>query len=330
MGLPRDQERANQHLSEREQVFFLNFQSKFHTLLPKLIEKNETLVKAVDGFGRTGLHHAVIYKRLEVAERLLDYISRDPKHSTLNYHDIFGLTPLHYAVLFNEINFVKMLLKTEGVQIDATQKVLLRKSRKYRSNPETPLYFAVLAGNLEMTKLLLESGAKATVVDRSGKTLYEHARMSGNSELMELFSSFLPLQEDAVLLRQEDDILFSGDTPLHSAVRAGDLERVRFLMIGSADPLQKNEAEETPIMLAWQLRHSQIFHYLVGYLEQNIALEEFKNTVSKDEEMYFFTPYKDMRELQIMDSLPSWILENEKQVTNELLNEERVAVRSNR
>eukprot|EP01090_Pellita_catalonica_P008660 TRINITY_DN1974_c0_g1_i5.p1 TRINITY_DN1974_c0_g1~~TRINITY_DN1974_c0_g1_i5.p1 ORF type:complete len:609 (+),score=50.71 TRINITY_DN1974_c0_g1_i5:69-1895(+) len=129
------------------------------------------------------------------------------KAYTVNSTDKLGYTALHWAALNNRCNVAEYLLSC-GAEADVTQKkieeVNLKQNEKQdfsasgttsasedgedsdESSEEdsfkfqTPLHWAAIKGNVEITEILLDHGANINRIDSAGNSAAQHASQNGH------------------------------------------------------------------------------------------------------------------------------------------------------
>ena len=121
---------------------------------------------------RTPLQSAVVYGRLEVVQKLIEY------NADISAEDDYGVTPLHWASesesqdRFKGGSVLRLLLK-HGAHINARTK-----------NGQTPLHWASQFGMPEVVHLLLELGADIELKNSDGETALQKA--AGHDEVVKL------------------------------------------------------------------------------------------------------------------------------------------------
>lgn len=181
----------------------------------------------------------------------------------INSRDAYGQTPLNLAVSGPKPNAdLVQLLLSRGADPNATN--------HYGG---TPYSVAVDRGNTNMMTLLLQNGAKETVISLSAP-LRRAAIMNQLAEAEALVKQSptmvqshddlrrtplhlacaqagLPLVE--LLLKHGADVNatdFADHTPLHGAALAGNVDIINALLAMKADPNQRNRQLATPLFLA--------------------------------------------------------------------------------
>ena len=139
--------------SIRDAIVLGNFRK-----VKKLINKKNVDINAVDKEGRTALHLAVAFSRMDVVELLVE------KGAIKEKRNYLGWTPLHVAVAFEEVDIARFLLE-KGVNTE-----------KRNNIGWTPLHAAVGDKNIDMIKLFIEKGAPMDVVTGTGITPLQLAR----------------------------------------------------------------------------------------------------------------------------------------------------------
>ncbi len=174
-----------------------------------------------DNFHVTPLSFAAFGNHPEVA-RLL--IQRGAAVNVVNDH---GLTPLNNAVSRGADAIVDMIL-TKDVTINVPDK-------QYGF---TPLHWAALRGNIDISRKLIERGARVGDLSNDGKTPLFLACSRGHLDLVKY------LVEKGAALKILDA---GGDTVLMGAVRGGHLDMVRYLMGEGFDVNHQGRHGLTPL-----------------------------------------------------------------------------------
>jgi ankyrin repeat protein len=140
----------------------------------------------------------------------------------------------------------------------------------------TALVVAIINGNYDFAKLLLDAGANPNIVDTDANMgpLYAavdmhtlavghgrpNPRPSGVLDAIDIVRALLEHKADAnaklkaaIMQRQHtagDSTLAAGATPLMRAAKSGDIAMVKTLLAGGADPKMTLPNHTTPLMLA--------------------------------------------------------------------------------
>lgn len=117
----------------------------------------------------------------------------------------------------------------------------------------TPLYYAVMKGHLEITKLLLENGADPSIPDKNGWTPLNIASINGHFEIVRLL-----LDKGANI-----EVAVDGWTPLSSASYNGHLEIVRHLLGKGASLETSHIGGWMPVNAASDKGHLEVVKYLI-------------------------------------------------------------------
>jgi ankyrin repeat protein len=181
----------------------------------------------------------------------------------VNQLDIRGYALVHYVTDMVDSLALNVLIE-QGANINLKDK-----------HGNTPIFYTVLHGSLEMTTKLASAGANINSQNNDGvsplhlailtqnekiaKYLIEHRALINLSTLEGGYSALhlavaekmggliqLLIKYGAHVNEEDDD----GDTPLHWSVRQSDLQIAKQLLQYGADIFAVNEDEETPLDMA--------------------------------------------------------------------------------
>jgi ankyrin repeat protein len=184
--------------------------------------------RIVEAGGRVDLNSAIVLGRYDLAAGMLSNTAS--RASALREHervdDTFriGRHPLHLAAHLGSLEMVKLLI-ANGVNVDAGV------TAPNYFKLVTALSFAVWGNHIEVTRFLLECGAR---VDVAGGYMYpgslvDYAVQLSDPEIIEL------LIVHGGRSAHNHSVLISPDPPLHMAVWSGRKEVVSLLLeLGSA------------------------------------------------------------------------------------------------
>ena len=158
-----------------------------------------------------------------------------------------GLTTLMLAAIKGDVKEAEKLL-VGGSVINA-----LSNDRFAR----TPLHFAVLSEHIPIIALLIKRGALQTIVPDGGKetVLHKVSRISDPKKRVPAAQLLLNKRE---LLNMQNDL---GDTLLHRAARAQQVELVKYLVYTHAKELKKgikNKKLERPVDIARRIGNQEL------------------------------------------------------------------------
>ncbi|XP_065211472.1 uncharacterized protein LOC135839390 [Planococcus citri] len=234
-----------------------------------------------DTIGCTSLKYAIYHNHIDIVNILLK------RGAYSDIKDDCGLTPLHAATECGRLELVKLLLSNKAnpnAGLDTSVGSPLHLAADYDDHLEvavtliskgahvnckningiTPLYFAVVCGQQEITKILLKHGANVDIVEQNSKTVLHVAAYKGREEIVE------------ILLRNKagtNIVDFLGSTPLHFAAKKGNLKIVTCLLKHGANIHAKNVHLSTALHFAAESGHKEIVDLLI----QNGAKINTKN-----------------------------------------------------
>ena len=187
-------------------------------------------------------------------------------------------TALHLAVESENTYAVSLLLKIEGIIVNAKSKTGL-----------TPLHIAALIGNVKLIKKLLKKGADIQIKNKESKIPLFLAIEKGHSEAIKILLNrtyvkrFLILNRsmylisaiigrnkailESLLQNRADVNTFTknGTTPLHIAAQEGCEDILRTLLDNGADIYAKRNDGRTSLHLAVEGGHTEIVDILLNH-----------------------------------------------------------------
>jgi len=191
-------------------------------------------VNITDSEGKTVLHYAD-YRNLELLTALHQYGCK------INASSQKGVTPLHLACRKCIPKVVSFLL-FNGADTNTTDE-----------NGWSPLFEAVKAGHLEITKELVKRGARFQYgVDKQGTSILSIAAQYGRNNIISYFLQMSPKPD----LNNRD---FKGRTPLHYAVSENHADTVKILLSFGGQSHARDTEGKTPIDYAQTLGHKESY-----------------------------------------------------------------------
>lgn len=179
-------------------------------IVEPLIEKERININAVDSFGKTALHYAILSGSARVAEMLLK------AHADPNITDGFRNTPLLLAIQTDNIAMARLLLQSGA---------------KVETKGCSALSLASLCGDYRMVQLLLQNGANVSFQEEGGDTPLCDAAGSNNTEVVRL------LIENHANINIKNN---KESTPLNAACFSGSFDSINLLLEHGAKVNEKD------------------------------------------------------------------------------------------
>jgi cytohesin len=172
--------------------------------------------------------------------------------------DRFGLSPLDLALDYKNENVVAALLHLD-TQSDAIGNAA-----------GSAMEQAVLRGQTEIAKLLIQSGLPVNRRTPEGSTYLSDAALKGKKEVVQL------LLAHGASVNAENQ---TGGTPLHDAALGGNPEVIRALLEhGARIDAQDKESNATPLMMAASLGRSGAVAILLQFGANATLRDRFGRT----------------------------------------------------
>lgn len=194
-------------------------------------------------YGRTPLQEAVFLNDLTMVKTLLA-----AKHLDVNASDRMGLRAIDIAVIHNQPDIVNALLD-KGANLEASNHEL--------PLTNSPLYLAVLLGERDMVRLLIQRHANVNGRSLSQDTPLHCAVTCRRKNIVE---NLLAHGADISARNQY------GQTPLHRAASSGDPKIMALLLAQEkADPNAQDDMGRSPLHYAALNDHLQIVKLLTAH-----------------------------------------------------------------
>ncbi|XP_041981279.1 ankyrin-1-like [Aricia agestis] len=202
--------------------------------------------------GHTALYLACRYKSsLKIIEALLESES-----DIANYGSTEGLTPLHMVSSQGRLDVMQMLIDY-GAMVNVQD-----------FDGDTPLHDTVANSQHEAVNLLLHAGADPEIKNEKGYTPLHLACYNG---CLQTIHNLFPYVDNV------NQVASNGESPLTLAIQGCNYDIVKYLLDNGADPHVKNIHNETPLKVALNVSHSEIFKLIltitdINKIEPNIVL----------------------------------------------------------
>lgn len=208
-----------------------------------LLEGAPQLVDTTDEVGRTPLHWAARGVHVDVLSYLIS------RGADVNAQDVNLVTPLHSVCSRGHVVAAGILIDNDANLAAAM------------FDFSTPLHLAVSNGNADLVSLLVKNGAPLKKRDVREDTPLHTAAHSNKWDLVNLITSHIS-PADTEALNAAD---FDGNTILHLASGAGQMETVRALVSIPVDMDLRNARGQTAYNIANEREFGRIADYLVQH-----------------------------------------------------------------
>jgi ankyrin repeat protein len=188
--------------------------------------------------GQTALMWAAANRSPELVRLLVDR-GADPRARSTR-----GFTPLLFAAQQGDVESGRLLLQA-GADVNEGS----------GNDRKTALMVAAASGNREFSVLLLEKGANPDLMDEGGCTALHYAASDGNGADMVRALLAHGAHPNPRTTRDAREYVYAGvnltgATPLFLAASRGNVETVRALLAGGADPFITTEKGTAPLHVA--------------------------------------------------------------------------------
>lgn len=166
----------------------------------------------------------------------------------VNCRSEFGKTPLIAAAKAGNHDLCRLLLEKGGALVDFQA-----------LDDDTALIVAAEHGKLSAVQTILKSGADAEMVGRFKRTALLAAAIGREEQFHDVIRLLIRVGADV----NAQDV--SGQTALHTAAQAGDLDMVRLLMSKKAKINVKNDEGRSALDFACGENHLEVIRYLLTH-----------------------------------------------------------------
>jgi ankyrin repeat protein len=172
-----------------------------------------------------------------------------------------GDSPLHVAVRQGQIEDVREILIQQQVDVNILN-----------SKQETPLHLACSKNHSPIVQLLVAFGADPCIKDSNNRNAYSRSSFDVGQLMDKLLFDY------GLRLCIDGPIQADKDSPLHTAVRLGRLDKIqRIVEEKIVDISDTNANHETPLHLACALGHKHIVHILISNGADIYKKDNFNN-----------------------------------------------------
>ncbi|KAG8009433.1 Transient receptor potential cation channel subfamily A member 1 [Nibea albiflora] len=221
------------------------------TLIQYITGVNDTQeLNSCDEQGNVPLHWAVERNKADSCRALLD-LGADP-----NILNMALLSPLHLAVSLGHNNLVELLLSYSATD-----------SNLQGDLGNTPLILACSINNFEALSILLKNGARLCQQNKLGHFPIHAAAFAGAKKAMDVILKF---GEEAghQTERHINYLDKSSSSPLHLAVRGGNMEAIRLCIATGARIDQQQNDRSTPLHLACTQGATEVVKLMLSSFDQ--------------------------------------------------------------
>jgi uncharacterized protein len=188
--------------------------------------------------GQTALMWAAANRSADIVKLLLDHAADSRARS------IRGFTPLLFAAQQGDVESGRLLLRA-GADVND----------RGGNDRKTALIVAAASGNVDFSALLLDSGANPDLSDESGFTALHYAALdAGGGGIVQTLLAHRANPNPRTTKDSREYVYagvnLTGATPLFLAASRGNVQTVRALLAGGADPLMTTEKGTAPLHVA--------------------------------------------------------------------------------
>lgn len=238
-------------------------QERMFSYYDGLIKSNPDFINATNNFGETALWHAVSLGDFEMVKYLIE------KNIDIDRRNNSGFSPAYLAIQCGHFDIFKYLIENGADPFKGMGEVMpaFDVAKEHRraefveyinevinqpnAKGQKPLMMAILDGDLEKAKYLLENFDTLDLanLDGHGKNALQVANENGQEAIAELIKQELNKLDE------------SGETPLTDAAMLGDLARTKYLIAAGAD-INLESKNGAPLVVAIDYDNIEVVRFL--------------------------------------------------------------------
>ncbi|RDD36842.1 Transient receptor potential cation channel subfamily A member 1 [Trichoplax sp. H2] len=192
--------------------------------------------------GKTAIHIAALFKNIEVAQLLMEYVEKSGQQNLMKELDNNGFTPFHIAVSSGCIELTDLFFNNNTFVEEQTSQML------------TPIHIAAKNGFCDIAELLIKHHCNVNATDNLGKTALHHAATSNDSKMIEI------ILENSGELEAVDK---NEMTPLLLAAYRGRKKSVKCLLDHYANILAQDLCGRTAMHLVAHQQNTAILKLIM-------------------------------------------------------------------
>lgn len=249
------------------------------------------------------LNKGTVFVSKHLLKEVITPVPMDPKEITSHLIDVMQLRPDSHPEWFDVIQALLNTAKPPALDAASRREYLANLKAKYSSGQER--HDVTAGANISLNvPLIAVPHASDSVEDKEESDrvwkLFKQGKLKDQPKLLTdtwLIDAIKKQHHKSTMnlilsrVNTNDQCLSTGDTPLHIAVRNGDLMLVKLLLAYEADPTIPNKEDETPLDAAHKLtcknaneivlvleKMKELWSKASSYYSKNTELPEKRNS----------------------------------------------------